>query len=187
MGDKHSIESVPIRQVPFVSIRSYRPLCGTVQRVSVDKPQRFEGVEDGTDLCGTLLGLAAEAGGETVGELSGGSTGGWADGGQELAQGGHLRGQLGRPFEDDGRGGVRGAVVVAEADFGLLGGGCAGGLIVRAQPADEAALFFRRAFVVERNEAGEDLLFEGFGIGTATSEEVGYGQGRVSDASGSGG
>ena len=54
----------------------------------------------------------------------------------------------------------------------LLRGG-AGGLELRAQPADQAALFFRRAFVVERGEAGEDELFEGSGSGAATAEAVG--------------
>ena len=50
----------------------------------VDEPQRFEGVEDGGDLIDSLLGLAAETGGEGFGVV--------ADGGQELAEGGHLRG-----------------------------------------------------------------------------------------------
>jgi hypothetical protein len=72
----------------------------------------------------------------------------------------------------DGRGGF---LVVGKGDFGLLGGGSGGGtggLIVGAQPADQPALFFRRPFVVERDEAGEQLLFENFGIGTAAGEDV---------------
>ena len=48
-----------------------------------------------------------------------------------------------------------------------------GGLEFRAQPADQAALFFRRALVVERDEAGEGELFEGSGSGAATAEAVG--------------
>ena len=44
---------------------------------------------------------------------------------------------------------------------------------MRSKPADEAALFFRRPLVVEGDEAGEQLLFECLGSGTATGEEVG--------------
>lgn len=136
---------------------------------SEDVPQRLEGVEDGGDLIGALLELAPETRGEGVGI--------WADGGQQLAQGGHLRGQFRRPIGerlwimDCGLWISRG--VVAQADLGLVGGGRGGGLEVRAQPADQAALFFGRAFVVERDEAGEDELFEGFGSGSATGEGVG--------------
>ena len=128
-------------------------------------PEGLECVEDGGDLDGALLGLAGEVGGEGLGGLP--------DAWQELAEDRHLRREFGRPIENNGCSGVRCAVVVAEADFGLLGGGSTGGLKVRAQPADEAALFFRRPFVVESDEAGENELFEGFGIGAATGEGVG--------------
>ena len=59
--------------------------------------------------------------------------------------------------------------------FPLLGkvAGCAGGLVVRAEPADEAALSFRRPLVVEGDEAAEQLLFEHLSFGSATGEEVG--------------
>ena len=70
---------------------------------SDDKSECFEGVENGGDLIDALLGLAPETGGERVGV--------WADSGQQLAQGGHLRGQFRRPIEDDGGGGVRGGGV----------------------------------------------------------------------------
>ena len=40
--------------------------------------------------------------------------------------------------------------------------GCIGRLIVRAQPADRALLFFLRALGVERDEAGEQGLARGF-------------------------
>jgi hypothetical protein len=45
--------------------------------------------------------------------------------------------------------------VFVEVDFFLLGlGGGGGGLVVGAEPADEAALFFFGAGVVEGDEAG---------------------------------
>jgi len=50
--------------------------------------------------------------------------------------------------------------------------GC-GVLIVRAEPADDAALLLGGALVVEGYQAGEKLLFEGLGSGAATGEEVG--------------
>ena len=59
---------------------------------SGDKPQRFESVEDGGDLIDALSGLAPETGGEAFGEILRDGAGGLADGGQELAEGGHLRG-----------------------------------------------------------------------------------------------
>jgi hypothetical protein len=43
-------------------------------------------------------------------------------------------------------------------------------LEIRAEPADEAALFFGGALVVEGDEVGEDGLFERLGIGTARIE-----------------
>ena len=46
-------------------------------------------------------------------------------------------------------------------------------LIVRAEVADEAALFLGGALVVEGDEAGELLLFEHLSFGSATGEEVG--------------
>ena len=72
---------------------------------SGDKPQRFESVEDGGDLIDALSGLAPATGGEAFGErfdrarrsLLRDGAGGLADGVQELAEGGHLRGQFGRP------------------------------------------------------------------------------------------
>ena len=52
-----------------------------------------------------------------------------------------------------------GRVGISDGEVGLLGlgrGGC-GILIVRAQPADEAALFIGGPLVVEGDEAGEEL------------------------------
>ena len=72
---------------------------------SDDESECFEGVEDGGDLVDALFGLAPEAGGEDFCIL--------ADGGQQLADGDHLRGQFGGPIEDDRRGGVWGGGVVA--------------------------------------------------------------------------
>jgi hypothetical protein len=46
-------------------------------------------------------------------------------------------------------------------------------LVVRAEVADEAALFFGGSLMVEGDEVGEDGLFERLGIGSATGEEVG--------------
>jgi hypothetical protein len=59
-----------------------------------------------------------------------------------------------------------------------------GGLEIRAEPADETALFFGGAFVVEGDEAGEDGLFERLGIGTATGEDVGQGSAGILPALG---
>jgi len=58
---------------------------------------------------------------------------------------------------------------VVQADLGLSGGDRAGGLIVGAQPADQSTLFFRRPLVIERDEAGEKLLFQRFGRGARTT------------------
>lgn len=73
--------------------------------VSANMPECIEGGEDAGDLIGALFGFAAEAGGKGFGVL--------ADGGQELADGGDLRGEFGGPIEDDGGGGFRGGFVVA--------------------------------------------------------------------------
>jgi hypothetical protein len=84
-----------------------------------------------------------------------------------------LGGEIIGPVEDDGGGGLwGGGVVFGEADFGLLGGGRAGGLVVRPEVADEAALFFGGALVVKGDEAGEKQLFEHLGSGPATGEDV---------------
>ena len=56
-----------------------------------------------------------------------------------------------------------------------MGGG--GGLVVGAEPADEAALFLGGAFVVEGDEAGEEGLLEGFGVRVGGVEAVGEGDG----------
>ena len=56
-----------------------------------------------------------------------------------------------------------------------LGGG--GGLVVGAEPADEAALFLGGAFVVEGDEAGEEGLLQAFGIRMGGVEAVGEGDG----------
>ena len=69
-------KALPCSPVPFS--RTSPPPIG-------DVPQRLEGGEDGGDLIGALLVLAAEAGGEGFGVL--------ADGGQELAEDGDLVGQ----------------------------------------------------------------------------------------------
>ena len=58
--------------------------------------------------------------------------------------------------------------------FGLDGGG---GLVVGAEPADEAALFLGGAFVVEGDEAGEERLLERLGIRMGGVEAVGEGDG----------
>ena len=127
----------------------------------------LEGGEDAGDLIGALFVFAAETGGEGFGVLAGG--------GDEFIDGGDLGGEFGGPVENGhGGGGVWGGVIVAgEADFGLLGGGGDGSLVVRAEVADEAALFFRGALVVEGDEVGEDLLFERLGGGAAEGEDVG--------------
>ena len=72
-----------------------------------------ERFEDAGDLILALFVLSAEAGGEGFRV--------WADGGQELAKGGDLGREFGRPVEKgNGRGGVRGGgVVLGECDFAL--------------------------------------------------------------------
>ena len=134
---------------------------------SYDESECFEGVENGGDLIDALFGLAPETGGEDFCIL--------ADGGQELADCCHLGGEVGGPIGErlwivDG--GLR-MVGVIQADFDLLGGGSAGCLEIRAQPADQAALFFRCPCVVEGDEAGEKFLFEGFCRGTSNGEHAG--------------
>ena len=81
-----------------------------------------------------------------------------------------------------GSGGLGGGSVGGEVDFFLfvgggirLGGG--GGLVVGAEPADEAALFLGGAFVVEGDEAGEEGLLQGFGVRVGGVEAVGEGDG----------
>jgi hypothetical protein len=56
-------------------------------------------------------------------------------------------------------------------------------LVVGAKPADEAALFFFGAGVVEGDEALEEFLFDGFGYLAATNEEFGTWQGSTSGRS----
>jgi hypothetical protein len=53
------------------------------------------------------------------------------------------------------------------------GGTLPGALEIRQQPADHAALFFRRPLMVQGHEAREDGLFEGFGIGTGAGQASG--------------
>jgi len=80
------------------------PLIPAREAPSGDVSQGLEGGEDAGDLIGAFLVLPAEAGGEDFGVL--------ADGWQELAEGGDLGGQFGRPVEDDGGGGFRSGIVV---------------------------------------------------------------------------
>ena len=61
----------------------------------------------------------------------------------------------------------------------VAGCGC---LVVRAEVADEAALFFGGSLVIEGDEVGEELLFECFGGGSTMGEDVG-GWGGGCDAS----
>lgn len=51
------------------------------------------------------------------------------------------------------------------------GGVCV--LEIRAEVADEAALFLGGALVIEGDEAGEEGLFEGLGGGAAAGEDIG--------------
>ena len=51
-------------------------------------------------------------------------------------------------------------------------------LILGPQPADEASFLFGGGLVVESDEAGEELLLEGFGFGSAAGDEIGEGHRR---------
>ena len=111
-----------------------------------------ECLEDGDDLIGALFVFASKTGGEGFGGL--------ADGGQEFADGGDLGGEIGRPIEDDnGGGGVRGVFVFGEADFRMFGRGSAGGLEIRAEPTDVAALFHGFSGLKQIVRAGAGLQY----------------------------
>ena len=127
-------------------------------------PQPLERLQNPFNLLGAFFVLAAEEGGEDIGVIRSGDT--LVAGSDELAEEGDLVGETVGPgrscelqvFSFQGRGFCSGE--------GLLG--ClrrawrpviAATLIVRAQPADDAALFFGGALVVEGDKAGEQRVF----------------------------
>ena len=85
----HHLATWALYQEPAFSQERSFPQNRTLMPRSGDVPQSPEGVEDGGDLGGALLGLASETGGEDFRFLTGG--------GQQLADGDHLRGQFGGP------------------------------------------------------------------------------------------
>jgi len=103
----------------------------------------------------------------------GGESGGiGAELGNELFNKGDLFGQFGGPgLGDRGRKShdLR-YIYVETVEGGLVGFflfSLLGILILGPQPADEAAFLFGGALVIEGDEAGEELLLEGLGFGSA--------------------
>ena len=139
-----------------------------------DASELSQGFENALDLLGAFLVFAAETSGKLL-------RGGGGVGGEELADQGDLIGEAVGP--GNGRFGI------GNWRLGGIGAGdgallrrpmiAATVLIVRAEPANEAALFLGGALVVEGDEAGEEFGFALAREGVQVGPDVGFEHGGI--------